>query len=189
MLKALQHPGRLIPVLFALLLAVGTALLCLPIARANPDEPPNVLAAAFTSVSAGCVTGLAVVDTEHYWSTFGHVVILALIVIGGRSVPYPVQREAVTVALLSAGVVAVGTLGLLLATDYRLAPVFFEVASAFGTTGLSTGITPTLPGVAQLILIALMYIGRVGTVSTASAFALNTSHRRYRLPEERPLIG
>ena len=99
------------------------------------------------------------------------------------------QREAITVALLALGVVALGTLGLLIVTDHRLAVVLFEACSAFGTTGLSTRITSTLPGLAQLILMAMMYIGRVGTITTASALALNTKHRHYRLPEERPIIG
>ena len=111
------------------------------------------------------------------------------VVIGQRRVPYAVQREAITVALMAVGVVALGTLGLLIVTDHRLAVVLFEACSAFGTTGLSTGITPTLPGVGQLILMAMMYIGRVGTITTASALALNTKHRHYRLPEERPIIG
>ncbi len=444
MLKALQHPGRMIPVLFSIVLTIGTILLCLPVARTNPDEPPNVLAAAFTAVSATCITGLSVVDTATYWTTFGQAVIMGLIQVGGfgimtlatlmailitgrlglaqsltakseshavtlgelrgiiltvgvtmvglelviagllsarfyaaydhdvgsalwhgsfhavsafnnagfalysdnlmsfqgdpwvlgpicaaivaggvgfpvfhelksrwrrpttwsvhakvtilgyggllvlgsvffgvsewnnpgtlgplglwdkvmnsvvggvmprtagfnsidygkgqeetwafdsvmmfigggsagtsggikvgtfvllafvlwaeirgepdvvigqRRVPYAVQREAITVALMAVGVVALGTLGLLIVTDHRLAVVLFEACSAFGTTGLSTGITPTLPGVGQLILMAMMYIGRVGTITTASALALNTKHRHYRLPEERPIIG
>ena len=443
-LNALQHPGRLIPVLFSILLTIGTFLLCLPISRTNSDEAPNVLAAAFTAVSAACITGLSVVDTATYWSTFGQVVILGLIEVGGfgimtlatllailvsgrlglsqslvakseshavtlgdlrgiiltvgitmvglqtvvatvltvrfytaydsslgqaiwhgvfhsisafnnagfalfsdnlmsfqgdpfilapicvaivaggvgfpvfyelrrrwrtpnswsvhtrvtlmgyfgllvvgtvffavsewdnpgtlgpmslwnkvmnsvvggimprtagfntvdygkadeetyafdsvmmfigggsagtsggikvgtfvllafvlwaeirgepdviighRRVPYAVQREAITVALMAVGVVALGTLGLIIVTDHRLAVALFEASSAFGTTGLSTGITPTLPGIAQIILMAMMYIGRVGTITTASALALNTRHRHYRLPEERPIIG
>ena len=52
-------------------------------ARTNPDEPPNVLAAAFTAVSATCITGLSVVDTATYWTTFGQAVIMGLIQVGG----------------------------------------------------------------------------------------------------------
>lgn len=444
MLKALNHPGRLIPVTFSIVLTIGTILLSLPVSRANPQEAPNVLAAAFTSVSATCITGLSVVDTATYWTPFGQAVIMALIQVGGfgimtlatlmailvsgrlgltqslvaqseaharelgdvrgviktlglamvavegavavvltwrfytgygdtlptavwhgafhavsafnnagfalysdnlmgfngdafilgpicfaivagglgfpvfyelwrrwrtpqswtmhtrvtilgyfgllgagtlafglsewnnpgtlgsmgwagkllntvaggvmprtagfntidygqaraetwavddvmmfvgggsagtsggikvgtfvllafvlwaeirgepeviighRTVPTAAQREAITVALMAIGVVAVGTMGILAVTDEPMDRVLFESISAFGTTGLSTGITPTLPGVAQLILMALMYIGRVGTITTASALALNRKHRHYHLPEERPIIG
>ena len=50
-------------------------------------------------------------------------------------------------------------------------------------------VTATLPGAAQLVLMGLMYVGRIGTVTTATALALNTRHRHYRMPEERPIIG
>lgn len=444
MLRALNHPGRLIPVLFSVVLTLGTAVLCLPISRVDTQGPPNVLAAAFTAVSATCVTGLAVVDTATYWTPFGQVVIMGLIQVGGigvmtlatmlailvsgkvglrqslvakaesqalqlgdvgrlirtialavasieatitlllaarymigygyspgsalwhglfhtvsgfnnvgysldtdnlipynqdpfvilpllaaiisgglgfpvydelrrrwrqpsqwsmhtrvtligyatlfvagvvgfglsewdnpatlgpmstpgkllnslaggvvprtggyntidynvahpqtwaltdllmfvgggsagtsggikvstfallgfviwaeirgepdvvigrRMVPQQVQREAITVVLLALAVVVVATAGMLVTTSQPLDRLVFEVISAFGTTGLSTGITPTLPGIAQLILMATMYVGRVGTVTTASALALNRRHRHYRLPEERPIIG
>ena len=443
MLKAVRHPGRIVPVLFSLFLTIGTILLCLPISR-TADEPPNVLAAAFTAVSASCVTGLAVVDTATYWSTFGQFVIMLLIQVGGfgimtmatllailaggrlglstklvaqseshassmgnvkailrtigttvvltealvalvlaarfyfgyghsvgsalwqglfhsisafnnagfalysdnlmgfnqdfwiitpicaaivarglgfpvfyelykrwrvpdkwtvharvtilgyfslllvgvagfaafewnnegtigpmsfggkllnsliggitprtagfnaidygkathetwalddalmfigggsagtaggikvgtfillafviwseirgeqdvvvgnRQIPRDLLRQAVTVVLLAIGVVAIGTMILLITTDHSLDVIAFEAISAFGTVGLSTGITPTLPGIAQLVLMGLMYVGRIGTVTAATALALNTKHRHYRLPEERPIIG
>jgi trk system potassium uptake protein len=75
------------------------------------------------------------------------------------------------------------------ASDHRLDVVLFETISAFGTVGLSTGITPDLPAVGQLTLMALMLVGRVGTITVASALALKTRHRHYRLPEERPIVG
>ncbi len=111
------------------------------------------------------------------------------VVVGKRSVPVAAQREALTVALFAIGVVALGTMGLLAVTDYGLDRVVFEAISAFGTTGQTTGITPTLPAVGQLILMVLMFLGRVGTITTASALALNSRHRHYQLPEERPIIG
>lgn len=69
-------------VAFALAILVGTALLMLPLARVGEGGAPLIVA-LFTSTSAVCVTGLVVVDTPSYWSTFGEVVILALIQVGG----------------------------------------------------------------------------------------------------------
>ena len=443
MLKAVRHPGRIVPVLFSLFLTIGTILLCLPISR-TADEPPNVLAAAFTAVSASCVTGLTVVDTATYWTSFGQFVIMLLIQVGGfgimtmatllavlvggrlglstklvaqneshassmgnvkailrtigvtvlitealvalvlaarfylgyghsigsalwqgmfhaisafnnagfalysdniigfnqdfwiivplcgaivagglgfpvfyelyrrwrvpdkwtvharvtilgyfslmavgiggfaafewnnegtigsmslggkllnsliggitprtagfnaidygkathetwalddalmfigggsagtaggikvgtfillafviwseirgeqdvvvgnRQIPRDLLRQAVTVVLLAIGVVAIGTMILLIVSDYSLDVIAFEAISAFGTVGLSTGITGALPGLGQLTLMGLMYVGRIGTVTAATALALHTKHRHYRLPEERPIIG
>ena len=61
--------------------------------------------------------------------------------IGHRRLPGANQREALAVALLGLGLVAVGTFTLLAETDQRLDAVLFEVVSALGTVGLSTGIT------------------------------------------------
>jgi trk system potassium uptake protein TrkH len=87
--------------------------------------------------------------------------------------------------------VALGTLGLLETTagDVSFQAALFEATSAFATVGLSTGITPSLPGSAQLVLVVLMFVGRVGTIAVGSAIALNTRRRLYRYPEERPIVG
>lgn len=69
-------------VAFALAILIGTALLMLPVAREGEGGAP-IIVALFTSTSAVCVTGLVIVDTPSYWSTFGEGVILALIQVGG----------------------------------------------------------------------------------------------------------
>lgn len=67
---------------FLLIILVGTLLLMLPIStRSGVGAPP--LTALFTATSATCVTGLVVADTYTYWSTFGQVVIICLIQVGG----------------------------------------------------------------------------------------------------------
>ena len=67
---------------FFLLIVLGTLLLMLPISS-RTGEATGMLSAAFTATSSVCVTGLIVVDTYQHWSTFGQVVILLLIQIGG----------------------------------------------------------------------------------------------------------
>jgi potassium uptake TrkH family protein len=99
------------------------------------------------------------------------------------------QRQALTVALLGVAVVALGTLIMLVLTDHSLDAVLFETISAFATVGLSTGITPTLPPTAQIVLVMLMFVGRVGTLTVGAALALRSRHRLYRLPEERTIVG
>ncbi|MFP5315779.1 MAG: TrkH family potassium uptake protein [Actinomycetes bacterium] len=111
------------------------------------------------------------------------------VTIGHRSVSSPVQRQALSVALLGIAAVVTGTVLLLVFTDYGLEQALFEAVSAFGTVGLSTGITYELPANAELVLMALMFIGRIGTITVASALALISRPILYRLPEERPIIG
>jgi len=107
----------------------------------------------------------------------------------GRRIPTAAQRQALTVALLGVAFVALGTLALLTLTDFELSEVLFEAVSAFGTVGLSTGITPNLPPAAQGVIIMLMFVGRVGSITVATALALRGGKRLYRFPEERPIVG
>ncbi|NWF29083.1 TrkH family potassium uptake protein [Streptomyces sp. PKU-EA00015] len=110
------------------------------------------------------------------------------VILGRRLGPH-VLRQALTVALLGVGLVMAATLALLSVSRASLDAVLFEVVSAFATVGLSTGITPDLPAVGQLILIGLMFVGRIGPITLVSALALRERTRRYQLPEERPVIG
>lgn len=98
-------------------------------------------------------------------------------------------RLAVAVAFLGSTLVGLATLGLLLVTDFHLDVVLFEVISAFGTVGLSAGITPELPDSGKYILSALMFAGRTGTMTLAAALALRQRRRVIRLPAQRPIIG
>ena len=99
------------------------------------------------------------------------------------------QRQALAIALLGVGVIGVGTLLLLSMTSLPLDRALFEVTSAASTTGLTTGITGDLPEPARLLLVVLMYVGRVGPAVAAAALALRSRQRLYRLPEGRPIIG
>ena len=107
----------------------------------------------------------------------------------GRRLPREVQRQALTVALLAVAVVVGSTGLLLLLTPFSLDEVLFEVVSAFATVGLSTGITAQVGTAGQVQLIALMFLGRLGPITLASALALRDRPRLYELPEERPIIG
>lgn len=107
----------------------------------------------------------------------------------GKRLPRSTHREALTVALLAVALVVGSTLAIMLMSPFGFDRVLFEVISAFATVGLSTGITADLPALAQLVLIVLMFIGRLGPVLLGSALALTTQKRMYELPKERPIIG
>ncbi|TQD51255.1 TrkH family potassium uptake protein [Lysobacter aestuarii] len=106
-----------------------------------------------------------------------------------RRISSETQRQALSVVLLGLTVLAIATLALESVTDEPLNILMFEVISAFATVGLSTGITGSLPPTGQGILIVLMYVGRVGTITVATALALRSHHLSYRYPEERPIVG
>jgi len=106
-----------------------------------------------------------------------------------RRLPISTIRQALSVALLSVAAVVVSTLVIAMTSPYTLDQILYEVVSAFATVGLTTGITPDLHPAQQLILVLLMFAGRLGPVTFASALVLRERQRLFRRPEGRPLIG
>ena len=78
-------PGQMIILSFATMIFIGACLLMLPFST-NDGKGAPFLDALFTSTSASCVTGLIMHDTAQYWSSFGQLIILILIQIGGMGV-------------------------------------------------------------------------------------------------------
>ncbi|GIJ26317.1 potassium transporter Trk [Micromonospora qiuiae] len=112
------------------------------------------------------------------------------VTVGHRRVATASQRQALTVTLLSVAIVAGATTLLIAMTNHLpFQAALFEITSAFSTTGLTVGVTSALSDAGHLLLIALMYIGRVGPLTLGSAIALNTRHRLYRYAEEQPIVG
>jgi Trk-type K+ transport system membrane component len=111
------------------------------------------------------------------------------VVVGHRRISAATQRQALTVALFGVALVFISTLTLQAFTSYPPDRVLFEALSAFATVGLSTGLTPTLPPAAKVVLVVLMFLGRVGTITVATGLALRGRKRLYRHPEERPIVG
>jgi Trk-type K+ transport system membrane component len=109
--------------------------------------------------------------------------------VAGRRLGTNLTQQASVVIVIFAALTVVGTLGLLALSDVETDQALFEVISAISTCGLSTGITGSLDGPAQVLLAVLMFVGRVGPVTLATALALRQSDTRYRLPEGRVLLG
>ncbi len=86
-----------------------------------------------------------------------------------RSIPCEAIMKAFMITLLSLGIVVGGTFALcVFEPQNTFIQNIFEVTSAFGTVGLSTGITPGLTGASKLVLIIIMYIGRVGPLTVVT---------------------
>ncbi|BCJ93128.1 TrkH family potassium uptake protein [Anaerocolumna cellulosilytica] len=89
-----------------------------------------------------------------------------------RKIPNDVVMKAFVITLLAGVVVCVDTLLLSsIEPDYTFMQILFEVVSAFGTVGLSTGITPELSEASKIILILTMFIGRLGPLTIATIWS------------------
>ena len=106
-----------------------------------------------------------------------------------RRVDVSLIRHALAIALIGVAAVMVGAVAILGLSDAELGAALFESTSAFATVGLTTGLTPTLSEPARMVVIALMFIGRVGPATLGTALVLRSRRRRFRYPEEGLLVG
>ena len=105
------------------------------------------------------------------------------------AIPLGTFRKATVITLLALSVVIVGTfLMLVMDTHVTLMQALFEVTSAFGTVGLSTGITTTLSDGSKLLSILIMYIGRLGPLTIATLWHF-TRGERANYPDGNIAIG
>ena len=94
--------------------------------------------------------------------------------------PHDAFKKASVITLIALGVVIIGTYLMMVMdanTDSRLVDALFEVVSAFGTVGLSTGITPDLTVGSKILSILIMYIGRLGPMTIATLWHFTRGDR------------
>ena len=108
----------------------------------------------------------------------------------GRRVPEVVVYRALSVALLSVALVFVATLLVqVTAGAGDILPIAFETVSAFGTVGDTTGVTPSLPETSLLVLVVVMFVGRLGPLTLVLALSIRARHVRARPAVETIRIG
>jgi len=115
-----------------------------------------------------------------------------------RTVPDETVSKALFILILSFLLVTIATLALAvietgdepyLRSDIRFIDVMFEVVSAFGTVGLSTGITPRLSSLGKSVLVLVMFVGRVGPLTIAAVAGRRKKTAKYRYAEESVMVG
>lgn len=98
-------------------------------------------------------------------------------------------NKAITFTLFSFFFIILGAMILSVTESYDFLGILFEATSAYATAGLSTGLTPQLTGFGKALLMAMMFVGRLGPVTLA--FALTPKHEKelVRYPEGKITIG
>ena len=109
--------------------------------------------------------------------------------IGNRRLPRSMQRQALTILTIYALVIIGSVFLLKFTTGFSTDKLLFEIISAAGTVGLSTGISAELPDHAKFLMSALMLFGRLGPIVVATSLALRRTKRHFEYPRESPLIG
>ncbi len=190
-LGALSLPNKIWDSIFASVMPRTAGFNALDISQMNPATWLGMnflmfIGGASASTAGGIKVGtfvvlLFVVYTEIRGET--------AVNIGNRRLPRSMQRQALAIVSLTSMVIVGSVILLRLTTPFNLDQILFEVFSAVGTVGLSTGITADLPSHAKFLLSLLMLFGRLGPIVVATSLALRKVRRHYELPRERPLIG
>ena len=107
----------------------------------------------------------------------------------GRRLPVDTLRSAAAIFLMYLGLFLLGGTAISCMEGVSLSAALFETASAIGAVGLTLGITPDLGAASQLILIFLMYFGRVGGLTLVYAVLPDSGTVPSQLPQERISVG
>jgi trk system potassium uptake protein TrkH len=106
-----------------------------------------------------------------------------------RTIVSSIIYKAVALVVASFLLVFTVFIALLAVEDKPFLPLLFETISAFGTVGLSTGITPDLTPTGKMFIILLMYAGRIGPLTLGLALMRSARHDRIQYPQAKVLIG
>ncbi len=130
-------------------------------------------------------------------STFAVILISVLSVIRSRNSTYAFRRRfedgvlkrACSIFFIYLGIVFISTVILAGIQGFALEKILFEVFSAIGTVGLTTGITPQLLPFSRILVACLMYFGRVGVLTMAFALVKTPVNAPVQYPSEKIMIG
>lgn len=108
---------------------------------------------------------------------------------GGRQIAWPRVFKALSIAAISFALVNAVSFILLISEGKEFLAVLYEATSAFGTVGLTTGITPELTSLGRWLIILTMFAGRVGPLSLAMAIWRRQVKANIHRPEEQVILG
>lgn len=106
-----------------------------------------------------------------------------------RTIPQDAVQKSFALLFIAQAAVAVVAFLLFITEKAPFINILFEVVSAFGTVGLSTGLTPHLSDAGKLLISLMMYMGRIGPLTLALLVGQKVVKRYYYYPEEKVMIG
>ena len=107
----------------------------------------------------------------------------------GRRLEDESIRQSACILTINLSLMLCATIAIMAAQNLPMSDIFFETCSAIGTSGMSTGVTRSLNSFSRIIIILLMYCGRIGSLSFALAFTRSCRKPHVQLPSEQITIG
>ncbi|HHV79950.1 MAG TPA: Trk family potassium uptake protein [Firmicutes bacterium] len=155
--------------------ATALILICLMFIGASPGGTGGGIKTSTAAVIVAAVYAMAAGKSE--------------VEISERRIPTGIVLKAMGIATISACLVTSVAIGLSVFQRAQTLPIVFETVSAFGTVGLSMGITSELTALGKLLIILTMFAGRVGPLTLAMAIVADTNHTTVKHPEEKVIVG
>ncbi len=108
-----------------------------------------------------------------------------------KRIPDATVKRALAVIMISLFVVIGVTITLTITENFKFMDTFFEAVSAFATVGLTLGVTSDLSTIGKLVIGVTMFVGRLGPMTMAVAFAMRSDQRKVKIrkPEEKIMVG
>lgn len=106
-----------------------------------------------------------------------------------RRIDWEILNRALAILVIAITYVSVIITILLVIEDFRMEQIVFEVISAFGTTGVTLGITPNLSSVSKILIMFTMFVGRLGPLTFALALGEEKKKAISKYPKENILVG
>lgn len=112
------------------------------------------------------------------------------VVIGNRYIPNTIIFKALSIFFYGIAINLIGVFILSISEpDLSILDLTFEQVSAFGTVGISRGITASLSSIGKVVLLVSMFLGRVGTLTFAVALSTRVASQAYKFPKEELMVG
>lgn len=130
-------------------------------------------------------------------TTFGAIALTTVSIIKGdrhvvafnKRIPDNVINRSLAIVTVAMALIIIVSFVLTVTEDAAFLEVLFETTSAFATVGLSRGITGDLSNVGKIIITLTMYVGRVGPLTMAFAFAQKSKHSKLKYPDGNIMVG
>ena len=110
-------------------------------------------------------------------------------VIYKRTVPKTIVQRALTIIFFSFGMLLLGVFVLTISEPFDFIDILFEATSAIATVGLTTGVTPSLSLVGKLVIIGLMFMGRIGAMTLIISIMKPSSQKAVKYPSGNIIVG
>lgn len=190
-LGARDWPTRLLDGVFYSMTPRTSGFTAIPMEDVNDETAFFTMALMFIGGGSGSTAGGIKIQT--FMLLFFAILAAARnreqVVAFGREMPITLVFRALTVALISIALVFTSSLALALFEESSFLEVLFEAVSAYGTVGLSLGITPELTEASRIIVTVTMFVGRLGPLALVLALAGFAAPHATRYAQESVKIG